>query len=385
MDAFVKKLEALRRSLHEWPETAFEEHRTQETLEAFILKEIGSDSRIVVTKPYKTSLVIEYRCGRPGEPFMLFRADMDALYLEESQHNTIVSKRPGFMHACGHDIHMTILAGLIAHCIHHKTARNLLFVFQPGEEGAGGAKGMIESGVFDRYPIAAAFALHVTDDYALGEIASNSHILFAIPREIDIQFKGTASHAAFPHEGHDALAMAARFLGGVHHTLARTLDPMKPFLCHIGQIEGGSARNITADCCVLKGTLRALEEAVMDTGFAVVKDTAEQAAASFGGSVQLTTLGQFLPVINSPSLVEIVKKAGETINIRYNEAPTKLVGEDFGFFCNRWPSFMFWLGTRAGDDKPQALHTKTFFPGTEAVVQGLKVVTAIIDSFYPHH
>ncbi len=373
-------LAALRKELHEWPETAFEEHRTRDIIERFVTAATAGDKRFRLLRALETALVVEYRGGAPDDPFTLFRADMDALPLDEEPSHPAVSRRPGFMHACGHDIHMTTLAGLVARIAGKGPKRNILFVFQPGEEGAGGAKRMIEAGLFDRYAIAACYALHVTDDHYLGEVSSKAGVLFAMPREIDVVFTGTAGHAAFPHNASDALFAAAHFVRNVNGTLAKRLDPMRPFLFHIGKIEGGTARNIVADRCCLRGTMRALDLETMGRGAAVVEEAAREAAALTGGAYRIETLGEFLPVVCDGALVERLKKVCAATGTRFVPSETKLVGEDFGFFCARWPSLLFWLGARREGEPARALHTPAIYPPDEAVRYGIALFEGLLEA-----
>ncbi len=366
----INELYSLRNLLHQNPETAFNEEKTQRILLDFIEQKTAGRNNFNIIKPFSTSILVEYRGTKPEKPFLLFRADMDALSIKEPETNPVKSAN-NCMHACGHDIHMSVLAGLIEWASTELPEINILFVFQPGEEGAGGAKKMFEHNIFDSYKIAAAFALHVTDDYNLGEIASNSHVLFAIPREVNILFKGSSSHAAFPQKGNDAIAMAAHFLTTINHITAKRLDPMNQFLVHIGKIEGGDARNIMADKCSLFGTLRALTKETMNQGAELVEKCAKESASLFGGEAEVETLGEFLPVINSEKLYLMAKKEAEKEKIIGKESPTRLVGEDFGFFCEKYDSLMFWLGSKTEGKQPFPLHSPYYFPDYKTIDTGL--------------
>ncbi len=364
----------LRRELHEHPEPAFRETKTHEIVERFVRQVIANDRRFRITPCLETGLVVSYQgAPSPDDPFTIFRTDMDALPLTEDGSHPAVSRTPGMMHACGHDIHMTILSGLIQEVARALPPRNFLFVFQPGEEGAGGAKRIIESGIFDRYPVAEAYALHVSDEYLIGEAATCAGVLFAMPREIDVVFTGKSGHAAFPQKGNDALLAAAHFVSTVSSTIAKRVNPMETFLCHLGHIEGGTARNIIADHCRIQGTLRALSPETMRTGAAAVEDAARAAAALTGCTYTVENLGEFLPVICDERLVKKFENLCETRGVRFVTAKTKLVGEDFGFFCERWPSLLFWLGSRREGEPVQGLHTPTFYPPDETIAFGLSL------------
>jgi N-acetyldiaminopimelate deacetylase len=299
---------------------------------------------------------------------------MDALPVEESTENPVVSENDGVMHACGHDVHMTILCGLIARTARNMPKENILFVFQPGEEGAGGAKKMIESGVFDSYSISSAFALHVTDDHKVGEVASNDNILFAIPKEVNVEFFGRSAHAAFPEKGHDALAASASFLCDLEHQLRKKINPANVFLAHFGKISSGAARNIVSDSSLLEGTLRAFETEIMEFGMEVVKKCAQLAAKKFGCESKVKTLGEYVEVRNSPELFKKLKNICEDEGFKCICKNGELVGEDFGYFTKRFSGIMFWVGSNENDKNPESLHSKTFFPSANSIVSGLEIM-----------
>ena len=372
----LNELYELRGNLHRCPEVAFNEYKTQKIILDFIEKHIVSEKFNVLT-PMDSSIIIEYHGGEKDSPFTIFRADMDALSIQESTDNPVVSENEGIMHACGHDIHMTVLVGLIVNTAEKLPERNFLFVFQPAEEGAGGAKKMMDQGIFDSYKVNAAFALHVTDDYKIGSVATNDNILFAIPREINIVFKGKSSHAAFPHNGNDAISASVHFLNSVYQMVAKEIDPMQPFLFHVGTINGGDARNITAKSSVLTGTLRALTMETMDKGSTIVNKAASQSADLFGCKYEIETPGEYLPVINSSKIFNLVKTRLTQVGVEFITADTKLVGEDFGYFCDRYPSLMLWLGALQNEQEPISLHSQHYFPDNSVIKKGVEIMSSI--------
>lgn len=374
----TEKLRDLRKRLHESPERSFNEiHTSKIIMDFFKSVSKGKESFFKVFRPFLTSIVIEYRNGG-DKPFKLFRADMDALVVTEDPTHEIVSKNEGIMHACGHDIHMTVLCGLLAFTAENLPEKNIIFVFQPGEEGAGGARKMIESGVFDGYEIESAHALHVSDDFEVGEIASNDNVLFAIPREVDLEFFGKSGHAAFPERGHDALAAAADFLCTIEHVIHKNLNPTNIFHAHFGKLTSGSARNVTSDYSKIEGTLRSFSSETMQEGTELVRQTAEKCAGSYGCTSKLTVLGEYIEVENSPNLFRKLQKIAEKNGIRCIYKKGDLVGEDFGYFTKRWSGIIFWLGTRRPGAEPQPLHSNKFFPSFEAVDTALKIMIGML-------
>lgn len=373
----ISKLNELREKLHKCPELSLEEYKTQKILEDFIASTTADNSSFKIFKPFHTSLVVEYKNGG-DTPFKLIRADMDALPVTESENNGIVSENKGIMHACGHDVHMTILCGIILRTAQEKPVSNLLFVFQPGEEGAGGAKKMLETGFFDNYAIDSVYALHVTDDHGIGEVASNGGILFAIPREVDIIFKGKSAHAAYPEKGNNALSAAAFFLSSVEHVLRRSLNPTGVFLAHFGKITSGTARNIVADNAKIEGTLRAFKTEVMLQGSSIIEKTAAECASSFGCAAEMKVLGEYVEVRNAPVLFKKLQEVSRMTGMKCIEKDGELVGEDFGYFTQKWPGILFWLGTRKHGSDRKALHSQDFFPSNDVISVGLEVMNGLI-------
>ena len=375
----LERLKQLRKTLHESPEPSFNEFKTAEIILGFF-NEVAKDSPLfTVKRPFLTSIVIDYHNGG-DTPYKLFRADMDAIRVDESPEHEIVSKNPGVMHACGHDIHMTVLCGILMEVAEKLPEKNILFVFQPGEEGAGGARKMIESGVFDSYNIEAAHAIHVNDDFLVGEIASNDNILFAIPREVDVVFEGKTAHAAFPERGHDALAAAAEFLTVVEHNIRKTINPTDTFHAHFGKLVSGTARNVVSGYSKIEGTLRSFTSEMMATGTKIVEETAKRCAETYGCSAKLTILGEYIEVRNTPELFAKLKTAAEKHGIKCIYKKGDLVGEDFGYFSKKWSGIMFWVGCRKNSaSEPVSLHSNLFFPDFGAVEVALKLMLEMLN------
>ena len=199
----------LRHKLHQFPEIAFKEFKTTELLIENITKLPGAD-KIKIHTPFPTGLLVEYQV-KNDDQYLLFRADIDALPIKEETDIDYKSTNE-FMHACGHDVHSSILYSFLIDVLENKPNQNILFLFQPAEEAGGGAMEFYNTGVFDQFQIKNAFALHVTDEYPVGTIASTSGVLFASALEIDIEFLGESAHVAFPAEGKNAFNALRKFL-----------------------------------------------------------------------------------------------------------------------------------------------------------------------------
>ncbi len=377
MTKIIESLYKLRETLHKNPELSFKEQKTAEIALDFIRETVHDSPLFKIHRPFLTSIVVEYSNGGDS-PYRIFRADMDALPVTECESNEIVSENQGVMHACGHDVHMTILCGLIAETARIKPQKNVLFVFQPGEEGAGGAKGLIDSGFFERFNIESAFALHVTDDHEIGEVASNGGLLFAIPREIDVVFKGKSAHAAYPEKGNNALMASARFLFKCDENLRNVIAENEVFLAHFGKISSGTARNIISDYTEIQGTLRSFDMDVMIKGTEIVKKTADDCAVFFGCSAEVKILGEYVAVRNDTKLFDLLKKISLEKGIRCIDKKGELVGEDFGYFTQKWGGLLFWLGSKESGTDPNPLHSEKFFPSFKAIDTGLKIMREIL-------
>ena len=198
----------LRHHLHQYPELAFEEFRTSNTILQSIKNLDGAD-KLKIHSPMDTGLLIEYTIN--DEEYLLFRADIDALPIQEENEIEFKSTNE-FMHACGHDVHTSILYSFLIYVLDKKPDQNILFLFQPAEEAGGGAMKFYSTEVFNQFKIKNAFALHVTDEYPLGTIASTPGVFFASALEIDIEFTGESAHVAFRNEGKNAFNALRLFL-----------------------------------------------------------------------------------------------------------------------------------------------------------------------------
>ena len=363
-------LKHIRRELHRIPELAFQENQTKKLLLSHLKKLPGIRIREFSTN---TGILVEYSHG--AGPYMLFRADMDALPVTENSGCDFTSQHPGLMHACGHDIHMTVLLGLIERVVSQATERNLLFLFQPAEEGQGGAQSVLAEGLIQEYDVKAAFALHVASGLPVGTVSSRAGIFFGIPQEFDVTFIGKSAHAAFPEEGVNALSAARDFLALMDQDMAEHSADHR-LIFHVGKLEAGTVRNVVPERCVLQGTQRSLEKALSDQINQLIKHNATQAAQKHGADFEFELLSSYDPVVNAPELVERLKDACAQAGISFQEAEIVLTGEDFGFFTSIYPGLLFWLGS--GCSEP--LHSSKFLPNEACIEVGVQVFEALIQA-----
>ena len=364
---FEKPLDAveLRHLLHQNPELMFEEFKTT----SILFDNLSLISGLKILKPLETGLVVEYTINDGN--YILFRADIDALPIQE-QTNCSFSSENKFMHACGHDVHSSILYGFIKEVVDMKINQNMIFVFQPAEEGGGGAEKVIGTGVLENYNIKNAFALHVTDEYDFGTIASTAGELFASSVEVDIIVYGKSSHVAFPEKGIDSLKVLRLILDEVDKIIAN--EP-KPVLFGCGKITGGAVRNILADSAKAECTLRTLSierSKNIIKKFDLVKFIIEEKTKA---KIDINLNAFYTEVVNDESLFNSAKSfLGKDYN--FIDCGLKMTAEDFGFFTKKYPSFMFWLGTLQGERF--GLHTPCFLPDDKIINKGIDIYLSIL-------
>ena len=369
----------LRHKLHAIPEIAFEEVKTKATL----LEQLAA-LRLDATWKIRqfarsTGILVEYRGQEVEESrsreggFRLFRADMDALPSVEKTGCSFASQHPGFMHACGHDVHMAVLMGLIVKVASAKSRRNLLFLFQPAEEGKGGAQSILSEGLIQSYNVDSAIALHVASEMPVGTISSKPGIFFGIPQEFDVVFRGKAAHVAFPEKGVNALAAGLEFMNRISTSVAE-LARRERVLFNVGKAASGVIRNVIPAECRLEGTHRSLSTAARDAMNGFIKESAEQAAQIIGAKAEVELLCSYDPVVNNAALVGELQKACNKLGYNYLEAETAMTGEDFGFFTTLYPGLLFWLGS--GCDKP--LHSDQFIPDDACIEVGIETLFSLV-------
>ncbi|HNX38802.1 MAG TPA: amidohydrolase [Candidatus Cloacimonadota bacterium] len=358
----------IRRELHQIPELAFEEDKTHEYVRDLLQRLDG-----ITLKYFQNSkgILVEYSHGE-GD-YQLFRADMDALPITENTGVDYSSRQCGMMHACGHDIHMSVLLGLIERVCEKKPKANLLFLFQPAEEGKGGAESILSEGIIQRYPIHSVYALHVASGLPVGTISSREGIFFGIPQEFDVVFTGRSAHAAYPEQGRNALLMGLTFIT-LMNTDIEDLQREHRAIFHIGKMVSGTIRNIVPDKCVIEGTHRSLEKDARDAMNRYIAENARNAAEQLDGEYQVDLLCSYDPVVNDGSLERKLREHCASLNYTYITADAAMTGEDFGFFTSMYPGLLFWLGS--GSDSP--LHSDKFLPDEDCLEIGINTFYSLI-------
>jgi len=363
-------LYSVRKKLHQIPEIAYQEIQTQN-----LILSLFNNSPLLKIHTFKTTgILFEYTVNQ--SEYILYRSDMDALPILEKTDCDFQSLNNGVMHACGHDVHMTILIGFMDWVLNNKPNHNLLFLFQPAEEGEGGAEAIIKTGIFDNFKIKAAFALHISGAFPTGTVASKSGVLFGIPQEFDIIVKGKSSHVALPHNGKDAFMAACDFYQTMNQLTTKKFHPIQPVVFHIGLVNAGTMRNSLAEECIMKGTTRTLSKENHDKMNQLIINSAQHTARTHDLEIFVKFPNTYDPVINNHDLNEKLKSVCDD-KIKYVETEASMTGEDFGFFTTMYPALLFWLGTDCHED----LHSASFLPDEKSIDVGIELYTRILKTF----
>lgn len=333
-----KRLQHYRQTLHQIPEIGFDLFKTS----AFLRKELTAMGYAVYT--YAKTGVVAYKKGK-NETAIAFRSDMDALPLQEAAIKECVSLHPGKMHACGHDGHMAMLLGF-AYFMHDKPLLNdsLVLLFQPAEEGPGGAKVMIEEGVLDAFKITKIFGMHLYPNLEQGMLGVVEGVMMTRNGELALTIHGQSAHGAEPHAGKDAIVAAAAFILQAQSIVARFINPLDSAVVTIGLVNGGEAANIIAKQVVLKGSIRAFDDGVYSKIVEALKNMAQGIESAYDVTIDLKVI-DFYPVVkNDTHLYKQV--VGGLDEKHYRPIPPLTFSEDFAFFQQKIPGLFVMLGSK---------------------------------------
>lgn len=366
-------LQRVRRDLHQIPELGFQEQKTQQYLLTKI-QEMATDR--VEVKTWRTGILVHVSGTDPAQRIG-FRADIDGLPIIEDTGYDFASGHVGKMHACGHDFHMTIALGTLQKLVNQPIKDDVLFVFQPAEEGPGGAKPMIQSKEFLDWKPDAIFALHIAPELPVGKVSSKPGLLFANTSELFIDFKGLGGHAAYPHLAKDMTVAASNFVVQVQQIVSRGLNPLDGSVITIGKMESGFVQNAIAETARLEGTIRTTEASAI----LLVKEKLEKLIKGFEIAyeckIDVDYGSNYYQVVNDEKYVEQLQTALARTEIEYVQASAAMTGEDFGDMLKVIPGCMFWLGV----DSPYGLHHAKLSPKEEALAVGVEAVEKLIRSF----
>jgi amidohydrolase len=374
---------ALRREFHRHPELSGQEKHTAERITAY-LRKLGYQTQDNVAGHGVVALL---EGALPGKT-ALVRADIDALPIQEQSGVPFASENPGAMHACGHDIHMTVALGVAAVLAGRKRdfTGQVKFVFQPHEEvPPGGAKPMIDAGVLRNPDVHGAFALHAFPGAPVGSVGVRDGVFLAQADDFDIEVIGRGGHCAQPHQGADAVAAACEIVSALQVARTRKIDPLMPAVISIGKITGGTQRNVLCDRVLIEGTARATDPSVAAMYPALIQDTAANVANTFGAEARMTYYPGYPPLVNSPDINSHIRRAGAELwgRDRVIEIPYPILfGEDFAYFAQAVPGALFMLGV--GNEAEQAvypLHHPKFRADERALAVGIATMATAVTDF----
>lgn len=343
----------VRRDFHRHPEFGMEEFRTQGKIIEYL-----TDMGIPCEKVANTGVVGLIRGAKAGKTVAL-RADMDALPIDEQNDVDYKSTIPGKMHACGHDAHMTVLLGAAKLLQDQKDhlSGNVKLLFQPAEETVGGAEPMIKEGVLEKPKVDAAFGLHMATNIQVGKIGIRYNQMNASSDAIKLTVKGNKGHAAYPHNGTDAIVMAAHVITAIQSIVSRNVDPRKSAVISLGTINGGTQANVIAEEVEMVGTVRTFDPDVRQHVLKRIEEVLSYTTKSLGGDYEFETESGYISLINHNDMVDIVKENGERLlgkdHVEQMALPNMGV-EDFSYFAAAVPSAFFQLG--CGNEEKGIIH-----------------------------
>jgi len=345
IDERIKKYEGLvkdlRRELHKIPETGFDVYKTR----TLVIDHLNKNN-IEVIDGYGKTAVLGLIKGKNQNETIAFRADMDALNVTEETNRDFKSIHQGHMHACGHDGHMAALLGFASYLneVKEHLEKNILLVFQPAEEGPGGAEVIVNENVFEKYNVKEIYGMHLYPNVEEGKIAVKAGPLMAQNGEFDIIIEGKSAHGAQPHNGVDAIVAAAEYITNVQSILPRFINPIEPGVVTIGKITGGERCNVIPKHVLLEGTIRTFSAEVYNTIKDKLNDFAKSIEIGHGCKVQPVFRDMYPAVNNDEHLYNDFIEAVGVDNTE--KIDPQMLSEDFAFYQTRVPGIFFFMGTR---------------------------------------
>ena len=370
---------AIRRHFHRYPELSFKEFNTAETISEHLDK-LGISHKKGVGK---TGVVGEITFG-PG-PTIALRADMDALPIQEENNLDYKSLNDGVMHACGHDGHMAILLGAANALSKNSKLKKgtVRFIFQPAEEGLGGAKYMIEDGCLDK--VDEIYGLHLWNYQLYGEVGIKDGPVMASADLFDIEVSGKGGHGATPQGTVDAIVVASNLVTMLQTIVSRNTNPLESTVLSIGKIKGGHNFNIISDKVHMSGTTRAYTEENRTMIKQRMKEVIEGVSKSFGADIKLNYKDGYPPTVNHSSQVEKVLEAASSVVASGAKNPyLSMGGEDFSYYLQNKPGCFFFVGSAPNENEILSTphHCSHFNIDERALLIGASVYLNLIENSF---
>ena len=369
----VEELRQMRRNLHKIPELGLKEYKTS----AYIREKLTSFGITELETWLETGVVAVIRGKGKGQA-VAFRADMDALPVTEQTGCDFTSEHVGCMHACGHDGHVTVLLGFAKYLQEHKDElkNDVVLIFQPAEEGPGGAQLLVDAGLFEKHPVRCIIGCHIFPQVPQGKVACRKGAMMARNGEVDVHIYGESAHGAQPQLGHDAVLAAGAVITGLHTILSRNVSPLDSGVLTFGAIHGGEACNIIAKEVKLEGTMRAFSDEAYETMTKRVQEVASGIAAGYGCKGEAVFRHMYRVVDNDPKLVELLQ---EVAGDNYEETPPYMLAEDFSLYLQKVPGMFFFLGS-GNEEKgyTHSLHSAQFQFDEEILALGVETYAKLL-------
>jgi amidohydrolase len=389
-DRITPAIVELRHRIHQNPELSNRETKTAE-LVASHLRALGMEVRTGIAH---TGVVGVLKGGRPG-PVVAVRADMDALPVTEATpypfkstvRSTYLGQEVGVMHACGHDVHVAVQLGVASTLasMREQIPGTVMFIFQPAEEGPppgenGGAKMMLEEGIFATLKPAAVFGLHTFSEMEVGTVGYTPGPAMAASTSWRATVNGKQAHGASPHLSIDPIVMASQVILALQTVRSRNLSPFEPSVLTVGIVRGGERLNIIPAQVNLEGTIRTFDAAVQDTVERRMREIFDGITKAGGGSYTIEFNRAYPVTVNDRALAARVRPSLERVVGKANvlEIPPTTGAEDFSYFANLVPGFFYRLGTVKPGTKSGDHHTPTFMADDSAIPVGIRAMSTLV-------
>jgi hippurate hydrolase len=372
---------AIRRDIHSEPEMAFEEHRTSE----LVANALASYGYEVHRGLGGTGVVGQLKRG-DGTKRVGLRADMDALPILEANSFGYASKRRGFMHACGHDGHTAMLLAAAKYIA--KSARfsgTLNLIFQPAEEGAGGAKRMMDEGLFERFPCDAVFAIHNSPGVAQGTFHVRPGATMASSANVTITLKGVGGHGALPHHARDVIVAASSIVMALQTVIARGIDPQKTGVVTVGAIHAGTANNVIPQEATMLLSVRALDRDTNAVIEARIREVVELQAKSFGCTATIDYQHNYPVLVNTEAEARFAYEVARDLvgpDKAVWNAPAITASEDFAFMLEKLPGCYLFIGNGDGQSPGACMvHNPSYNFNDDNIAVGSAFWVALVQRF----
>jgi amidohydrolase len=378
----VDELISIRRDLHSHPELAFEETRTASVV-ARKLRDLGLDVREHVGR---TGVVADLGRPEPG-PHIILRAEMDGLPVDEAEGSSLRSTRPGVMHACGHDGHMSILLAVATELVRRaQPIPGLIrFLFQPAEEIGAGAEAMLNDGALDGAEWDAMLAIHLRPFLTVGHIGICRELATARVGEFGINVRGTGGHGGRPHVSIDALLSAVQIVSALQTLIPREVSAFDSAVLSVCSFHAGAAANVMPEAAHFEGTVRTASEEVYERLLHRIDEVSSSVGKAFRCTVEMDRREMMPPVRNDPRVADLVRMAAEAIVGRERVVQTEpvMAGDDVAYFFERVPGCYIFVGSVHDDGRaPPPNHSPSWDFDEHALEIGANVMLRAIERFF---